>query len=295
VAVIGLSASRAGGWDWVVASYKSDGTRRWVRRYDGPSHLEDAPLQVQIDSSGRIYVCGYSESASNSLDAMLIKYSKAGDRLWARRINGGGDDIDYAQAMTPRPGGGVYIAGATVNGTGMVCGLLRGYTASGSLVLNLVDAGGDEGPESEGVYYNDVTVSERVYCGGSQYVTGLGWQRLLVAVDPAVTDPYREVELCPTSPWGCEVMAVEKDSHGGVFAAGTWVSDEAESQFLVERIHRGGTSWKSVWPTDTSLPLDPDGSNYIPALAVKGVNALVLGQYYSGPGKILPFYLGFVY
>jgi len=294
VAVIGLSASWAGGWDWVVASYKADGTRRWVRRYDGPAHLDDVPLQVQIDSSGRIYVCGYSASATNSIDALLIKYSKAGDRLWARRVNGAGDGIDYAQAMTARPGGGVYIAGATMNGTGMICGLLRGYAADGSLVLNLVDTGG-EAPESEGVYYNDVTVSGDIFCGGSQYVTGVGWQRLLVAVAPDEASIARQVELCPTSPWGCEITAVEKDSQGGVFAAGTWVSDEAESQFLVERIHRGGTSWKSLWPTDSPLPLDLDGANYVRAIAVKGVNAYILGQYYIGPDEAGSFFLGYVY
>ncbi|MBN2204241.1 MAG: hypothetical protein JW767_04385, partial [Thermoleophilia bacterium] len=37
VIVVGSSHRPATGWDWVVVSYRADGTRRWVQRYDGPS------------------------------------------------------------------------------------------------------------------------------------------------------------------------------------------------------------------------------------------------------------------
>ena len=73
--------SAAGGSDWVVISYKADGTRRWVARYDGPAHLTDEAARMVVDSSGNVYVAGYSDSAANGHDALVAKYSKAGDRL----------------------------------------------------------------------------------------------------------------------------------------------------------------------------------------------------------------------
>jgi hypothetical protein len=309
VTATGASLSWRGGWDWFVISYKKDGTRRWVRRWDSPVHLEDVPLGLVHDSAGRVYVCGYTDSDDAPFtEALTIKYSASGDRLWTRRT--GALSVNYqpdiAYSLRLRPGGGVYIAGVT-SANGSKAGLLAAFAGDGTRVFTVYDDG--HGGEFLGgdAWFNDLEVAPggNVICGGSQYVVipdpddvmrplAQGWQRLLVEVAPDGTVVSREIELAPgaNAAYGCEVMAMAKDSQGAIVATGTWLAESGYRgawQFLTQRLCEGGTSWSSLWPSDTSeAGFDTDDG--IQALAVSGVNVYVVGVRYIPPSGDVPGY-----
>jgi len=267
------------------------------------------PLGLVHDSAGRVYVCGYTDSDDAPFtEALTIKYSASGERLWTRRT--GGLSVNYqpdiAYSLRLRPGGGVYVAGITTAG-GYRAGLLAAFAADGTRVFTLRDnvSGGDF--LSAGAWFNDLEVATggNVICGGTQYVVipdpddfmrplFEGWQRLLVEVAPDGTVVSRAVEIAPHSgaAYGCEVMAMAKDSQGAIIATGTWLADIGYNggwQFLTQRLSEGGTSWSSLWPEET-FEAGFDTDDGIQALAVSGVNVYVVGIRYIPPSGDVPGY-----
>ena len=83
----------------------------WVRRYNGPGNSEDHAYALSVDSSGNVYVTGWSPGSGTGLDYATIKYSPSGDTLWVKRYNGPGNGSDYAYALAVDGSGNVYVTG----------------------------------------------------------------------------------------------------------------------------------------------------------------------------------------
>jgi hypothetical protein len=74
-------------------------------------------LAIALDSSGNVFVSGYSEAAGSGRDYATIKYSNAGVPLWTNRYNGPGNYIDGASALAADGNGNVLVTGVSY-GTG---------------------------------------------------------------------------------------------------------------------------------------------------------------------------------
>jgi uncharacterized delta-60 repeat protein len=90
----------------------------WVRRYQGQSsEMFNQAADMAVDADGNVYVCGSGEKTyPGNTDMLLVKYSPAGEMLWADAI--GGDVFspsDMAQALAIDSAGNVYVAGVTEN------------------------------------------------------------------------------------------------------------------------------------------------------------------------------------
>jgi len=277
VTVIGVSSTPATGQDWVVISYKADGTRRWVRRYDGPAHLEDAPAKMLLDSAGRIYIAGSSDSALNGTDAFVAKYSATGSRLWVKRFNGTADSADRALALRARPGGGVYVAGSTNSLDTGEDGLLLAYTAAGSRLFVARDTDGLEITDQR---FNDLEVlpGGDIICGGAEWSpTTETLDRFYATFSPAGERRERAAEH---GEWSEEITALAKDGQGGVYLTGT-MGTEAGTMIATQRVCAGGTEWRSEWP---SAP----GTHYeATAIATRGVNAFIVGHGEDGSQVVI--------
>jgi hypothetical protein len=279
VVVAGYSYRHATNLDWILISYKRDGTRRWVRRYDGPSHLHDVPAKLLIDAKDRIYVTGYSTSASNGEDALLAKYSQTGTRLWAKRFNGSGDAVDEAASLRARPGGGVYVCGHTTSTATGQDGLLLAYSAAGSRLFATAETG-DGGSQA----FTDLEVMPNgdIICGG--YDDGLYEDRFIVIYDS--TGDYDSKSWWTTA-WSERITALAKDRQGGVYLTGTW-GTATGTQVLTQRLCDGGASWRCYWPSTPATDYEPT------AIAVNGVNVYVVGRDDDGLQQDA-FVLGHVY
>ncbi|MCJ7588133.1 MAG: SBBP repeat-containing protein, partial [Candidatus Aminicenantes bacterium] len=90
-----------------------DGSARqekWVARYNGPGNGTDHASALAVDSSGNVYVTGYS-SASGTYGFATIKYNTNGKRLWGTRYFGPYGYAALATALAVDGSGNVYVTG----------------------------------------------------------------------------------------------------------------------------------------------------------------------------------------
>lgn len=105
-----------GAYDTFLIKYSTDGNTITTKLFGSPYNEFGKSIATGLD--GSIYVGGY---ASNSLDgqlvlggdydALLVKYSPDGTKLWTRTV--GGNGAEMVSAIAPARDGSIYIAGET--------------------------------------------------------------------------------------------------------------------------------------------------------------------------------------
>jgi hypothetical protein len=104
--------------DIVTLKYDPQGNPAWtdkypdgVARYDG-GNGDDRATAIAVDSSGNIYVTGFSTGSTTGSDSFTIKYSSDGTLKWESRYNGPADGTDQASALAVGDSG-VYVTGSS--------------------------------------------------------------------------------------------------------------------------------------------------------------------------------------
>jgi hypothetical protein len=87
-------------YDCTTIKYYSNGDTAWVRRYNGPADSSDKATALAVDSSGNVYVAGYSWCSGTFYDYVTIKYYPNGDTAWVTTYNGDADSMDVADNIT---------------------------------------------------------------------------------------------------------------------------------------------------------------------------------------------------
>jgi uncharacterized delta-60 repeat protein len=111
VIVTGFSTGWGSAFDFLTIKYAPNGTRLWVKRYDGPGNGGDQAQAVVVDPSDNIYVTGPSKGDGTNADYCTIKYSPSGAVLWVRRWNSSYNMADGATDIAVDPRGDVYVTG----------------------------------------------------------------------------------------------------------------------------------------------------------------------------------------
>ena len=168
VYVTGTSQGVGTGSDIATVKYAPDGTRLWVKRYDGSGHELDAPSSIVVDPAGGVYVAGGSLGATTEIDYVLIKYDAAGNRPWVKRYDGPSHGYDFASAVALDPAHNVYVTGGSTGvGTQIDFATLK-YDSTGHLLYkkrynspsNMID------------FANALVVDD----SGNAHVTGNSWR-----------------------------------------------------------------------------------------------------------------------
>jgi uncharacterized delta-60 repeat protein len=127
VYVTGFSTGSGTDYDYATVKYDSSGAEQWVVRYDGPVSGQDWASAVALDTSGNVYVAGFSVGSGTGSDYATIKYNGSGAEQWVRRYHhpGGGDD--WASAMALDSAGDIYVTGQSSGGylTGFDCATVK--------------------------------------------------------------------------------------------------------------------------------------------------------------------------
>ena len=101
-------------FDFQIAKYNTSGTIQWQRRLGDGGSGEEKGYSVTVDSSGNVYVCGYS-NASGSDDFQIVKYNTSGTIQWQRRLGSSASDIGKSIAVDSF--GNVYVCGYSLVGS----------------------------------------------------------------------------------------------------------------------------------------------------------------------------------
>jgi len=132
VYVTGISYTSNTSSDYATVKYDTYGTQLWVKRYTGlTSSSGDYAEAIAVDSSGNVYVTGYSGSSSK-YDYATIKYNSSGTQQWVTRYNGDANSNDYAYTMALDSSSNVYVGGRSTGiGTGYDYATIK-YNSSGT-------------------------------------------------------------------------------------------------------------------------------------------------------------------
>jgi uncharacterized delta-60 repeat protein len=116
VYVTGYSWGSGNDFDYATIKYNFSGEEQWVARYNGPGNNDDSARGIAVDSSGNVYVTGWSAAGpSTGFDYATIKYNSAGQEQWVARYSGPGNQADEAAAIAIDNSGNVYVTGSSLN------------------------------------------------------------------------------------------------------------------------------------------------------------------------------------
>jgi hypothetical protein len=261
-----------GNYNALVVRWTPSGARKWAWSYDNPSHQHDVLLDVLPGPKGSVYVLGETVLAGPHEASLVARLSATGNKLWLKTYQGPADAGALVIAGTPRPGGGIYAAGATRMGTSS-SGLILQYNPSGRRTVFAVDTG----PAPTSRSYADIAVAsdKTVVAVGRSDATGVNQDAYVATWKPDGTAIGR---IALPGAWYDEFDRVAVDAFGGFYAVGTYHAAAADQKILTVRgsVFSGGGGFASVWGPTVSEDNGPS------AVAVRDTTAYVAGQYQSG-------------
>ncbi|MFH1654017.1 MAG: SBBP repeat-containing protein [Pseudomonadota bacterium] len=107
--------TNSGAFDIFLAKYDPSGNKLWVKQIG--SEDSDVAFGISIDSSGNIYITGYTmgnlvgNQSTGSYNIFLIKHDSSGKNIWTRQFGSMSDDTSNNVALDGN--GNIYLAGST--------------------------------------------------------------------------------------------------------------------------------------------------------------------------------------
>jgi len=72
--------------DFCTIKYSNDGTQKWINFYTGVAYGGGLPKDMAVDSTGNVFVTGYSSDSLGIYNYATIKYDTTGVQKWVRRF-----------------------------------------------------------------------------------------------------------------------------------------------------------------------------------------------------------------
>jgi len=155
---------------------------------------EDVAIGVAVDSSGNIYVTGYTDggldgnSSSGKQDFFLTKYNSSGTKEWTKQEGSSGDDFAYGVAVDSSDN--IYVAGYTDK-------KFHGNNNSGRFDIFLVkynSSGARQWTKQLGTSNNEYASAVATDSSDNIYVTGNTWGGLDGSTKPKYCMGYGTVK-----------------------------------------------------------------------------------------------------
>ena len=106
------SVTNSGGYDLYIEKFNTSGTKQWTKLIGSSSN--DVGNRINIDSSGNIYVTGYTEGIvdggifKGSRDLVVAKFNSSGTQQWVSQL---GDTYSEGKDVATDSSGNVYVVG----------------------------------------------------------------------------------------------------------------------------------------------------------------------------------------
>jgi hypothetical protein len=246
--------------DYLTVKFDSSGNYVWNVTYDG-GQGSDVAYDVAVDSSGNVYVTGYSDTGPY-YDLYTIKYDTNGNEVWNVTYSGG-EGNDVGGGVDVDDSGNVYVAGQSRIGGNYDFYTIK-YDSSGNEVWN---ASFDDGNQD---YGNDVAVDS----SGNVYVTGKsGTDYVTVKFDSSGNYVWNATYNSGND----EPNGVDVDDSGNVYVTG---SSNAGSDYFYHTIKydsSGNEVWSVNYDDDSDdrgygIAVDSSGNVYVTGYSNNGVD-----------------------
>lgn len=244
VYVTGYAKNTGTNYDFATIKYTPEGNTVWIRTYSHPNSYADFASAVTTDANSDIIIAGSSYLAATGFDGIIVKYTSAGNQLWANAYNHSGiaDDIFYDVATDA--GGNIYAVGER-NGDGLIVK----YAPDGTFGWGQTYDGSANDYDS--FYRLAIDGSGNVYACGESTGTGTGQDCLIVKYLPDGTLAWDETY--DGSANGYDLLeAIAVDSAGNAYVTGS-VETATDSNYITKKYLPDGSSpWTAFYSgTDT--------------------------------------------
>jgi len=112
--VVGRVSDPVTSLDFAVVKYDAAGNEQWVSYFRGGTRV-DYPVAAATDSAGNVYAIGVSEGPDSTSRLASVKFSPAGDTLWARFYQHAPRSIEAPSSIFVDRTGNVYAAGSDID------------------------------------------------------------------------------------------------------------------------------------------------------------------------------------
>jgi len=224
--------------DYATIKYYPDGDTAWVRRYNGPGNFRDRASAVVVDSSGNVYMTGYSYGSGTADDYASIKYYPNGDTAWVRRYNGSGNSGDRAEAIAVDHSGNVYVTGYSYgSGTADDYATIKYYPDGDTVWVRTYNGPGDS---TDHAYAIAVDRSSNVHVTGKSLSSGsiADADYATIKYHPSGDTAWMRRYNGSEDFWD-EAFAMAVDGSGNIYITGS-----SEGDYVTVRYYANGdTAW----------------------------------------------------
>jgi hypothetical protein len=225
----GINYNSGQGDAW-VRKFASSGSVTWTQQFGSP--LEDEAQQVCVDSTGAVYVAGFTRGslagtfAGGSSDVFVAKLSNNGTLLWKKQLGSSGDES--ADGTTADKDGNVYVVGRT---SGNLGGATR--DENDAFVCKFSSAGNLAWTRHIGTTGVDYVFGVAVDSGGNVFVGGdttgtLGTQNA-GGYDAFIQEYAPDGSLITTTQFGTpendSLVSISLDDVGNLYVGGSTQGD----------------------------------------------------------------------
>ena len=153
--------------DYATIKYDSNGRRLWVATYNGRANHNDRACSIALDTSGNVYVTGYSLDSDTSIDYATVMYDSYGDEIWVATYDGSVNSVGRVDDTVPDTSG------------------------------NDLSTSGDEGPENDCDYAYAMALDRlgNIYVTGGSFGNGTRYDYATIKYSQEDTPPGNRVEV----------------------------------------------------------------------------------------------------
>ena len=240
----------------------------WVARYNGPGNHYDIAYAMSVDTSGNIYITGYSYGSSTGADYATIKYDPNGNELWAARYNGPDNSADIAYELSVDSSGNVHVTGESIGrGTDLDYATVK-YNSDG--VEQWVARYNGPGNSTDRANALSVDSSGNVYITGQSYTAGSHYDYATIKYDSDGNELWVARYNGPNNSSDI-ANALAVDASGNVYVTGGFYESGTHYEFATIKYDSNGNElWVARYngPGDDfdrayALSVDPSGNVYI--------------------------------
>jgi len=249
VYVLGWTTTPSTGRDWLVVKFSTAGSVVWSHRLHGSGKSSDAPEDLLVTGSGRLWTCGSLGRSGHGLDGAVVRLAASDGKTLVRRyVDDPAHRGDVFNALGVDQKGRVYAAGQYGQRMGGGRnGLLAAWTAAGTR-LWVRDWGSDG-------RYDDPVDGLVVTAAGKAYAVGAlgnphGSSALIRQYNAVGRFLWRGTLTTESSGGFCRFVDAAPLANGRIVATGDFKGASGNSNIVtVAFAPRGPSLWTRTYDT----------------------------------------------